>query len=188
MAHYVCPWWLGYFLVNPLRRLIEGPTEILTPYVGDGMTVLEPGPGMGFFTLDLVRLVGDTGRVVAVDLQSKMIEGLRRRAASAGLLERIDARLAQPKSLGVADLNGHVDFVFAFHVVHELPDAGAFFVEAANALKPAGTLLLVEPRGHVPETQFEEEVRAASAAGLALTARPNIRRSRAALLAKVAHS
>jgi SAM-dependent methyltransferase len=183
MAH-VCPWWLGYLLISPLRRLFEPPARILAPYVSDGMTVLEPGPGMGFFTLDLARLVGGTGRVIAVDLQPLMLRGLRRRAAAAGLLERIDARLAQPNSLEVADLKGQVDLVFACHMVHELPNAAAFFVEAAAALKPAGTLLLVEPSGHVAPAQFEAELKAASAAGLAVTSRPSIRRSRAALLAK----
>jgi hypothetical protein len=51
MAHRVCPWWLGYLLVNPLRRLVQNPVALLQPYVAEGMTVLEPGPGMGFFTL-----------------------------------------------------------------------------------------------------------------------------------------
>jgi ubiquinone/menaquinone biosynthesis C-methylase UbiE len=47
------------------------------------MTVLEPGPGMGAFTLELARLVGSSGRVVAVDVQSKMLDGLKRRAKRA---------------------------------------------------------------------------------------------------------
>ena len=49
------------------------------------MTVLEPGPGMGFFTLELARIVGPEGRVVAVDVQPKMVEGLQKRARRAGL-------------------------------------------------------------------------------------------------------
>jgi ubiquinone/menaquinone biosynthesis C-methylase UbiE len=51
------------------------------------MTVLAPGPGMGFFTIPLARLVGPSGRVIAVDLQPKMIESLKRRASKAGVLE-----------------------------------------------------------------------------------------------------
>lgn len=84
MAHRVCPWWLGYWLACPLRQYRQDPSKILAPYVREGMTVLEPGPGMGFFTLELARLVGATGRVVAVDIQRKMID-LKRRAAKAGL-------------------------------------------------------------------------------------------------------
>ena len=66
MSHTVCPWWLGYVLASPLRRLFLDPVKLLSPYVQAGMTVLEPGPGMGFFTLELARLVGPAGRVVAV--------------------------------------------------------------------------------------------------------------------------
>lgn len=47
MAKHVCPWWLGYLLASPLRRLLQDPAAIITPFVRDGMTVLEPGPGMG---------------------------------------------------------------------------------------------------------------------------------------------
>jgi hypothetical protein len=48
MAHSVCPWWLGYFLAGPLRRLWQDPEGILRPFVSEGMTVVEPGCGMGF--------------------------------------------------------------------------------------------------------------------------------------------
>ncbi len=58
MPERVCPWWLGYFLASPIRRLWQNPAQILRPYVREGMTVLEPGPGMVFFTLELARLVG----------------------------------------------------------------------------------------------------------------------------------
>jgi hypothetical protein len=54
--HNICPWWVGYFLISSIRRLIQDPVPILTPYVRAGMTVLEPGPGMGFFNLSLPAL------------------------------------------------------------------------------------------------------------------------------------
>jgi hypothetical protein len=46
MTHRVCPWWLGYFLISPLRRIGQHPKSILAPYVHEGQIVLEPGPGM----------------------------------------------------------------------------------------------------------------------------------------------
>jgi hypothetical protein len=52
----------------------------------------------GFLTLDLARRVGASGRVIAVDIQPKMIERLKRRAAKAGLVERIDAPIARSDS------------------------------------------------------------------------------------------
>jgi SAM-dependent methyltransferase len=186
MSKRVCPWWLGYLLASPIRRLVEDPSKVLTPYVAEGMTVLEPGPGMGFFTLELARRVGPSGRVVAVDVQSKMIEGLKRRAKRAGLWERVDARLTAPDSLGVADLAGAVDFVLAYAVVHELPAPNTFFAEAAAALRPGGTLLLAEPTGHVSEQEFATELQVAAQAGLEVADRPSLRRSVAALLRKTA--
>jgi SAM-dependent methyltransferase len=184
MANHVCPVWLGYFLVSPLRRIWQRPEQILAPFVREGMLVLEPGCGMGFFTLDLARMVGPAGRVVAVDLQERMLAGLRRRARRAKLLDRIEARLAGSDHLGVVDLAGRVDVAFALHVVHEVPDIAGFFAEIASTLKPDGSLLFVEPRGHVSEDAFAASLALAENAGLRIVDRPRIRRDPAALLTK----
>ena len=101
MTHRVCPWWLGYWLICPVRLFWQSPREVLAAHVHEGMTVLEPGPGMGYFTLELARLVGSAGRVIAVDVQPKMIDRLKRRAAKAALLDRVDAHVAPP------DVDGH---------------------------------------------------------------------------------
>jgi len=185
MAHRVCPWWLGYFLMNPLRRYGQDPAKILAPFVREGMTALEPGPGMGFFTLELARRVEKSGRVVAVDIQPRMLDRLKRRAAKAGLLDRLDVRLASSDSMGLTDLAGTVDFTLAFAVVHEFPDAGRFFAEVAAASKPGASLLMAEPTGHVTAGEFEGELKAASAAGFTLRDGPTIKRSQTALLKRL---
>ncbi len=184
-GEFVCPWWIGYLLVCPVRRWLNDPAKILAPYVHEGMTVLEPGPGMGFFTLELALLAGPSGRVIAVDIQPKMIASLRRRAKKAGLAGRIEARLVGPDSLGVADMANKVDFALAFAVVHEFPDTGKFFADVAQALRPGAALLLAEPPGHVKLPKFDAELAAAAGAGLRLEARPEIRRNHTALLRKV---
>jgi SAM-dependent methyltransferase len=184
MPHRVCPWWIGYWLASPLRRFSQDPAAILAPYVREGIIVLEPGPGMGFFTVELARRVGSSGQVIAVDIQPRMLTALRRRLARRGLLARVDARLAAADSLGVAELNGAVDFVLAFAMVHELPSVASFFIEIAATLKPGASMLLAEPRGHVQLSDFEAELKAAAAAGLKVTGRPSIPRSHAALLTK----
>jgi SAM-dependent methyltransferase len=184
MAHRVCPWWLGYLLASPLRRLMYSPSKIVAPYVREGMTVLEPGPGMGFFTLELAQRVGTSGRVIAVDVQRKMIHVLKRRAAKAGLLARVDVRLAQADSMAISDLTRTVDFTLAFAVVHEMPAAGPFFAEVATASKTGALLLLAEPRGHVTDAQLAGELEWASKAGFAEADRPSIARSHAVLLKK----
>jgi SAM-dependent methyltransferase len=148
------------------------------------MTVLEPGPGMGFFTLELARRAGPGGKVFAVDIQPRMLEGLGRRAARAGLSSRIEARLASPGSLRVEDLAGTVDFVLAFAVVHEMPDQARFFREAAAALRPGGRLLLSEPRSMVGGDGFPRELALAEAAGFRVEERPAISGTLSALLAK----
>jgi SAM-dependent methyltransferase len=148
------------------------------------MTVLEPGPGMGFFTLELARLAGPAGRVVAVDIQPRMLEGLTRRAARAGLASCIQARLVTAGSLGVDDLAGQVDFVLAFAVVHEMPDPARFFRESAAALRAGGRLLLSEPRGMVGSDGFPRELALADAAGFRLEQSPAIPGNLSALLAR----
>lgn len=182
---HVCPWWLGYLLASPVRRLFNSPSKLLAPHVHEGMTVLEPGPGMGFYTLELARLVGGSGRVIAVDVQSRMLDGLRRRAAKAAVLDRLDARLAKPDSLNLDDLAGSVDFTLAVAVVHELPDAAQFFREVAGASKPGARLLVVEPAGHVSAAHFETELQAARDAGFRVVESPSPHRN-TALLERVA--
>ena len=184
MGHRICPWWLGYLLACPLRRLGQDPAKILAPYVRQGMTVLEPGPGMGFFTLEMARLVGTGGRVIAVDVQPKMVDRLKRRAAKAGVLDRLDARVCSADSLGLTDVAGKVDFTLAFAVVHEMPSVAGFFAEVAGASKSGASLLFAEPSGHVGSEKFEGELAVAFQAGFVLVERPAIRRSRAALLKK----
>ena len=188
MPERVCPWWMGPLLLNPLRRWTLRPERLLAPYVREGMTVLEPGPGMGFFTLPLAHLVGPHGKVVAVDIQPKMLEKLRQRAAQAGLASIIETRLAARDALQIVDLIGSVDFALAFAMTHETPSAERFFREIATALKPGASLLLVEPSGHLRNERFAAEVEAAMMAGLTLAATPKIRRSHTALLSKPATS
>ena len=182
MAHGVCPWWLGWVLANPLRRLQHKPEVLLRPYVQPGMTVLEPGPGPGFFTLELARMVGPGGRVIAADVQAGMLRALRRRATRAGLADRIDARLVPANDMRLDDVADKVDFVLAFAVVHEMPGAAAMFAQAARALRRGGTLLLAEPSGHVDAATFSDELQAAAQAGLTVVDAPEIRGTRAALL------
>lgn len=182
MAHMICPWWLGYLIASPLRRLRHNPNEILTPYVTEGMRVLEPGPGMGFFTLELARLVGPRGKVIAIDIQPKMIVALERRARKAGLQSRIETRLARAESMGVEDLDGTIDFALAFAMIHELPDPDRFLDEMWRALKPGSKMLVAEPKGHVSEAEFAAMQRTAQQAGFQVTTGPEIPSSRTAIL------
>jgi ubiquinone/menaquinone biosynthesis C-methylase UbiE len=184
MAGRTCPHWVGYLLLNPLRRLLENPDKLLGGFVTEGMTVLEPGCGMGYFTLPLARMVGAKGRVIAVDIQPKMLAGLSKRAQKAGLSDRIEIRRAASDGLGVEDLAGQVDFVAAIHMVHEMPDARSFLSEVRRALKSGGRILVVEPKGHVSKTHFAETLAAAEQVGFQVDPDFSQTRDRKAVLVK----
>lgn len=139
---------------------------------------------MGFFTLELARRVGPTGRVIAIDVHRKMIEGLAKRAAKAGLASRIEARLAQENRLGIQEYNGQIDFALAFAMVHEVPNPAVFFADIHNALKPGGKLLFAEPAVHVRVKAFELSLEQAREAGFTVESRPKIWHSHAAVLVR----
>lgn len=170
-AHSVCPWWLGPFLASPVRRLFERPEAILGPFVQPGMTVLEPGCGMGFFSVPLARLVGSSGRVVCVDLQPKMLEGLRRRARRAGVLDRVETVVADATDLRIDAWVGRINLALAIHVIHELPDPGAFLSQLHRVLRAGGTLVISEPKGHVSEAGFAATIALAERTGFARSPR-----------------
>jgi len=169
-------------LACPIRRFFQNPSKLVDPYVSEGMTVLEPGPGMGFFTLEMARRVGMTGRVIGVDIQPRMLAALERRAEKAGVRTRVETRLAQPDSMGLSDLAAKVDFALAFAVVHEMPNTAVFFREVSATLKPGGLVLFVEPAGHVTRDDFRQELMAAIATGLVVAEGPKLRGSHAAVL------
>lgn len=180
MAEHVCPWWVGYLLISPLRRWLQNPEKILSPYISEGMTVLELGPGMGFFTIPAARMVGNSGRVIAIDVQERMLKALARRAHKAELSGRIVTKLCGPASIGISD---PIDLCLALYVVHEVPDAASLFSQIKNILKPTGKLLLSEPSGHVSEEEFQRTLALASEAGFKVVGKPEIKRSRSVLLA-----
>ena len=133
--HHVCPWWVGYLIMSPLRRIGENPDTILRPLVKPGMTAVDIGCGMGFFSLPLARMVGDEGKVVGVDVQPKMLSSLRRRARRKGLDRIIETRIATQEDLCLDDLSSQVDLVLAVHVVHETAYPRRFLTRWHDALR-----------------------------------------------------
>ncbi|HNQ21603.1 MAG TPA: class I SAM-dependent methyltransferase [Phycisphaerae bacterium] len=182
MSARVCPHWIGYLLAGRLRRLVHKPAEILGRFVTAGMTVLDIGPGLGFFTLPLADMVGRGGKVVAVDVQESMLSTLQQRAAARGLADRILPRVSKPTSLCLDDLAGQIDFALAFAVVHEIPDAAHLFAEIRAALKPSAACLIAEPRLHVSGRSFRETLAAAEQARLNFNGGGRIRWCHSALL------
>jgi ubiquinone/menaquinone biosynthesis C-methylase UbiE len=168
---HVCPWWCCFTFDNPLRRLIHDPAAILSPYVRADFTAIDIGPGMGYFTIEMCRLVGKNGKVIAVDVQQKMLNATLKRAQKAGVADQLKTRLTGQKSLDVAE---KADFILAFWMVHEVPDQTRFLREVSRLLKPEGHFLLVEPFFHVTEKAFSKTVQWAAEAGLTAAGAPRI--------------
>ena len=184
MAQHRCPVWVGYLLASGLRKLLHNPSRILSPYVERNMTVLDLGCAMGFFSLPMAEMVKPEGKVVCVDVQPRMLETLKKRAARAGLADRIETHLCSDEAIGIEGREGSFDFALAFAVMHEITDRAAYFRELSHLLKPGARLLLAEPATHVCEIDLERTVAAATEYGFAVTGYPETRLSRAVVLTK----
>jgi ubiquinone/menaquinone biosynthesis C-methylase UbiE len=110
--------------------------------VGSGAVVADIGAGGGFFTVRLARAVGPTGRVYAVDVNTRVIEQLRKRVADEGLSNVVvlegsawDPRLA----------SATLDAALIVNSYHEMPEHQAMLANLRQALKPGGRLVIIEP-------------------------------------------
>jgi len=178
---HVCPWWFAYTFDHRLRLYVHNPERILGPYVKPGMTAIDLGCGMGYFSIPLARMVGDSGKVLAVDIQQKMLDVLMKRAQKAGVGERLRPVLCDSANLCVEPQS---DFALAFFMIHEAPAPARYIEQVYGSLKPGARFLFVEPKWHVPREQFDQLVAHAQKNGFSLEGRPRIAISHAALLAR----
>jgi ubiquinone/menaquinone biosynthesis C-methylase UbiE len=176
---HVCPWWACYLFDNPVRKLFHDPYEMLSPYVKQGFTVIDIGPGMGYFTIPLLKLVGKDGTVIAVDIQEKMLAVLRRRAIKAGVGANLSTHLSQPNDFGLKE---KADFILVFWMLHEVTDQIKFLKDVKKLMKRTARVLIVEPRLHVTKTAFDRAIQLAEESGLKVEFYPPVSLSRAILL------
>jgi len=181
MKNHVCPWWLAYTFDNPLRRIFHKPEKIFTPYLNEGMTVIDIGCGMGYFSIGMAKIVGKTGKIISVDIQQKMLDALIKRAKEASVASRITTFLCNENDIGI---NEKVDFALTFWMVHETPDELNFLKQVHSLLNKSGKLLLVEPKIHVTLTEFNKTISAAKELGFKLIDTPAIYFSHSAVLEK----
>jgi ubiquinone/menaquinone biosynthesis C-methylase UbiE len=166
-------------LDNRFRRWFQNPRKILSPYIKQGMTVLDLGCGPGFSSIDMAQMVGKSGRVIAADLQKGMLQKLSDKIQGTEFGERIRLHKSEENRIGVPE---KVDFTLAFYVVHELPNQNKFFEELKSILKPTGQALVVEPSFRVSKMAFEETLRKARDAGFILAKGPKVFLSKTAIL------
>jgi ubiquinone/menaquinone biosynthesis C-methylase UbiE len=184
MNCFVCPWYIGYFLINPLRKLMQDPYKILKEHIKPGMKILEIGPGMGFFSIPMADLTGDGGKIYAVDIQENMLSVLVKRARKKNQAGRIETITCTKESLNISGLSGQIDFALLFAVVHELPDKNSLFKQVYDSLKTGGKVLISEPKGHVTDKNFTASIQTAENIGFKVSGTPEIKGSKSVLLSK----
>jgi ubiquinone/menaquinone biosynthesis C-methylase UbiE len=151
------------------RWLLYRPDRLAERYVHQGDRVLDFGCGPGFFTREFAKAVGETGLVIAVDLQEEMLQILREKLGPDGLLPRIRTHRCKPDSIDLSpELDGKIDAAFAIFVVHEVPDPERLFGELAALLVPGSFLFIAEPPFVVSKREFNATVARAEKAGLKL--------------------
>ncbi len=128
---HVCPVKLAGGLDLRIRRWLQNPQKILGPYVKEGMTVLDVGCGPGFFSIDMAQMVGESGRIIAADLQEGMLQKVRDKIKGTELEKRLTLHKCEENRIGVSE---HVDFSLLFFMVHEVPNKEALFREIGLTL------------------------------------------------------
>lgn len=143
---------------------------------------MDIGCGPGFFSMDMARMVGKSGRVIACDLQEGMLRKLSNKIRGTEIEARITLHRCEEGKMGVSE---KVDFILAFYMVHEVPDQMRFFHEMGSLLRPNGKVLIVEPPFHVSKAAFEETVGKARVAGFTSVESPKVLFSKTVILKKV---
>ena len=177
----VCPVEVAGTLDGKFRKWIHNPKKILKNYLKEGMVALDVGCGPGLFSIGMAELVGESGKVIAADLQKEMLEKLRNKIQGTRIEKRMILHKCEADKIGVLE---EVDFVLAFWMVHEVPDQENFLEEIKSILKPNGILFIIEPKFHVSKKEFEKTVKKSVAIDFQLIEKPKVRLSQAAVFKK----
>ena len=150
MSYHGIPW-----LNRPERIQEENPEEMLGQLdIKPGMTVCDMGCGDGYYTMELARRVGPTGKVFAVDIQPEMLQELSRRCQRAEI-KNVDMILGLPHDPKLPV--GEIDVILMVDVYHEFSNPVEMLGAMRKSLKPTGKIALVEFRGEDPQVPIKPE-------------------------------
>jgi ubiquinone/menaquinone biosynthesis C-methylase UbiE len=135
-----CPASFSWIVNNPIRRWYMRPV-LDRVGIRPGEKVLELGPGPGAFTIEAARRTEPGGRLIAVDIQPKMIAAVERKVRESKLTN-IETRIADAFHVPVNDRS--IDRAFLVTVLPEIPDRNRALQELRRVLKPGGVLSITE--------------------------------------------
>ena len=129
-------------LDNPLRRQLLPTTEILLAFgIKEGDHIADIGCGIGYFTLPAAVIVGDSGRVYAVDVSEDMLAETKRRAEEEKLS---NVAFARSDGINIQMESNAVSTAFFCTVLHEVGDVKAVLNETNRILKQDGKIIIIE--------------------------------------------
>jgi len=136
------------WLVRPERDVQEQPDRVVKKLdIPKGSTVVDLGAGVGYFTWRLAKAVGETGKVIAVDIQPGMIDRLRETLKQRGVTN-VEPVLGSEENPNLPE--NAVDLVLVVDVYHELQQPEKTMEYVRRALKPDGRLVVIEYRKEDP--------------------------------------
>ena len=157
-----CPYGQRFWVEAPHPVITrERLRAVLRPEPGE--RILEIGPGVGYYTLDIAEWVGPEGKVEIFDLQQEFLDHTTNRASEGGLANVIPTQ-GDATSLPYED--DSIDAVVLTAVLGEIPDPVAALREIARVLKPTGRLIVGELFGDPHFTTQSALKRQAGEAGL----------------------
>jgi len=177
---HTCPWWLCFTFDNPVRNLFQNPYKILNGYINPGDTVLDIGPGMGYFTFPISQMSGPDGKVIALDIQEGMLKRLEKKVFK-NRITNISIKLYDGSRFALEE---KFDFILLFWMYHEVNNKTVFIKEIESVMKPGAKILIAEPKIHVDKRKFDESVKLFTDGGFKISGEPHISLSRAVLLEK----
>ncbi|WHH61090.1 methyltransferase domain-containing protein [Petroclostridium sp. X23] len=129
-------------LDNEKRREILPPHKALKELrLQEGDTIADIGCGIGYFSIPAAQIVGESGKVFAMDISLEMIEELERKAENNNI-SNIKAIVTEENDLKVDD--NSVSYAFICNVLHETQDMKLFLTEVKRILTDCGKLVIVE--------------------------------------------